>query len=367
MKIVLKLPESLSEMVLFSPVLKYIKDKYKDAYIIAITSKYGRDIFLHDPHINEIWAIDKMGSRWKFFWYLNRKWKDVKVDHYFYFGGGHLASVWACLKRVPNRTGLYTGLFSYLFFNHLVRQEREFTEMHETEYNLNVLSSLGFQYHASEKKILETKLYIDPESAKRSLERFYQQILKTDENKNKKIIFLHPFARYMHPTWPMRNMIKLIDKIEQKCPNNYHYVVSYRTEDQDSLLAFKNEINKKKYKTLSEKVFYFDALTYGLRYFIEVLSQADLFVGHNTGAYYMANALGLKTLGLYLPIKSLSAFRWAPFHFDSSRSKVVVPEVVCGEVEICVGDKCPYYECMARIEVDSIFLEVNEHIKSKKG
>jgi hypothetical protein len=46
--------------------------------------------------------------------------------------------------------------------------------------------------------------------------------------------------------------------------------------------------------------------------------------------------------------------RWGPVNRRPELTKVVVPDVVCGEQFKCAGDLCPYHECMAKIEVEDV-------------
>jgi heptosyltransferase-3 len=365
MNLLIKIPESISEMVLFSPVLKVIKEKVPEVHITVLADKAGRDIFSHDSSIDEVWTIDSGFFGWKYFRLLNRKWKSRKFTHFVYFGGSKMSILVAWLKRIKIRAGYKSGLWGWML-NDGLKQEREFIEMHQTEYDLNLLKPLGINYQASERKFLETKIDVDSISSKKSLDTFVKDILKEGIEYNNELIFLHPGAPGLHPHWSSRNFGRLISRIEQANPNKYTYVISYTKKDADFLVGLNYQLAKKKNKNLKGKVYYFNGLSRGLRFYIEVLKHAKLFVGHSTGAYYIANSIGVKSIGLYLPLKSVSAFRWAPFKLDDSSVKVVVPEVVCGEVDKCIGQKCPYYECMGRIEVAQITKKALEFLGNKK-
>jgi hypothetical protein len=74
-------------------------------------------------------------------------------------------------------------------------------------------------------------------------------------------------------------------------------------------------------------------------------------------------------VGLYSPIKVQSSLRWGPFKRTSDKVKVIVPDVVCGETIHCAGAVCPYHECMAKVEVEDVFMAVKElldkHVKDQ--
>ena len=79
-----------------------------------------------------------------------------------------------------------------------------------------------------------------------------------------------------------------------------------------------------------------------------------MFIGQTTNDYFLAYGLGVKTIGLYLPLMSYSSFRWGPFHLQESEARILIPEVVCGEQDKCTLHKCPYYQCMERIETSEV-------------
>ena len=94
-----------------------------------------------------------------------------------------------------------------------------------------------------------------------------------------------------------------------------------------------------------------------------VIKKAEIFIGPSTGPTHIANDLGVKMVGIYSPIKVQSAGRWGPINRDKNKTRVVVPDAVCGEKFECAGDICPYYECMGKIEVEDIFNEVKSLIE----
>ena len=68
----------------------------------------------------------------------------------------------------------------------------------------------------------------------------------------------------------------------------------------------------------------------------------------------MANALGVKQVGIYSPIKVQSTLRWGPFDLKEDYSRLVTPDVGCGQTHVCAGEACPYFECMGKIEVEEV-------------
>jgi hypothetical protein len=70
-------------------------------------------------------------------------------------------------------------------------------------------------------------------------------------------------------------------------------------------------------------------------------------------------------VALYSPIKVQSAKRWGPIGQGKERIKIIVPDVICGENSTCAGEVCPYFECMAKIEVEDVFKEMMVLLESE--
>ncbi len=354
MRLLIKFPESLGQMILLSPVLRVIKEKIKDAHITVVANEQGRDVFSEDPFIDDLWVVGDDIFGFNYFSLMWKKFKGQKFTHYVYFGGSRTANLVAFLRRIPIRAGRKGGFWNGIFLNRSQRQRRDLLEMHETEYNLNLLRPIGIEYIASEKAKLDTQVIVNKMSALKSFEEFKQTIGDEGIKLRDKFIFIHPGASGMHPHWSSRNFGRFIEKMEKHAPNTYTYIVSHTPKDEEFLKGIRYQLGKKKNQNLKNLVYYFDGSIKGLRHYMEVLSHSSLFLGHSTGAYYLANAIGVKTIGFYLPLQSVSPFRWAPFHRDASQTKIVLPQVVCAELENCTEHRCPYYECMDRIEVNNI-------------
>jgi ADP-heptose:LPS heptosyltransferase len=85
-----------------------------------------------------------------------------------------------------------------------------------------------------------------------------------------------------------------------------------------------------------------------------ILSKAMLFVGPSTGTTHIAATLGVPVVSIYSPIKVQSSLRWGPLTKNKNKVSVLVPDVICGEVNKCALRECPYYECMGKVEVEDV-------------
>jgi ADP-heptose:LPS heptosyltransferase len=154
--------------------------------------------------------------------------------------------------------------------------------------------------------------------------------------------------------WSSRNYARLILKFEQKFPEKFLFVISHTPSDNVFLQGVKEILNRKENRFLKDRIYFFNGQKEGLRHYMSVLSHASVFVGPSTGTTHIAAVLGIPVVGIYSPIKIQSSLRWGPISKNKEKTRVLVPDVICGEVKKCALRDCPYYECMGKIEVEDV-------------
>jgi len=358
-RIVISRTDAIGDTVLTLPMAQMIKEKYPESRLAFIVAPRSADLFKGHPLIDEVWVFDHSHSFFRKIFFVWKKMHNFKADHFFHVGGSFIPSFIAWLRITPFRGGLLSRWKSFLFLNNGLRQKRSLVEMHEVEYNLNLLAPLGIIYHYSERAHFVPSLALNEEESRKAFEEFCAG-LKELRIPVGELIFVHPGMTGHTLNWPIANYIRLLLKLEQKNPERFTYVISYTGADAHYLNVLRRELELPEYLNLRERIYFFDGSRKGLRNFLSVLSYATLFIGPSTGPTHLANTLGVKTLGLYSPIKTQSSFRWGPYRGDKSCTSVMVPDVVCGEILRCLGEACPYYECMEKLEVEDVLDEVGK-------
>ncbi len=350
MKVLINRTDAIGDCLLSTPLARLLKSKVKEdtekeVHIAFLVSPRSGDLIKLCEGVDQVFIYDPKWNflkRWRF---LSTVFKEFKPNHYFHLGGAFLPSFYAFLKRTPFRGGLRSKFFSFLFLNKGVRQSRSAVVMHESEYNMALARPLNVNYSSHQKDSYRPLLRIDEEKAREVRE-------SCGLNSQKKLFIFHPGMSGHTLNWSSRNYGRLIDRLYEKYGDHAHYVVSYTPSDGPYLEGLKDYLGQR--PPLKEKVVFFDGSVEGLLHYTHLLKNCDLFVGPSTGTTHMANALDVPQVALYSPIKVQSSLRWGPYH-QSEKVKVLVPDVVCGEVKQCAGASCPYYECMAKIEVAQAF------------
>lgn len=362
MKVVISRTDAIGDTVLTLPMAQAIKEKFPDSKIAFIVAPRCADLFKNHPYLDEIWVFNHSHSFFSKAFFVWKKMRSFKADHFFHVGGSFIPSFVAWFRMIPFRGGLLSRWKSFLFVNKGVRQKRSLVEMHEVEYNLNLLEPLGITYHYSQRAHFAPCLQLDEEESRKAFEEFCEGLRELRIPVGE-LIFVHPGMMGHTLNWPVVNYVRLLLKLEQKKSKYYTYVISYTGSDTHYLNILRRELEMPEYHQLRDRIYFFDGSRKGLRNFISVLSYATLFIGPSTGPTHLANTLGVTTLGLYSPIKTQSSFRWGPFKGDKSVTLVMVPDVVCGETLRCLGESCPYFECMEKLEVEDVLDGVGKLLK----
>lgn len=354
MRVLINRSDAIGDSILTSGMAKMIKDKFPEAKITFLIAAKSADVFKNHPYIDDVKIYHRNARFYLKIREIIKVFSEVKPTHYFFVGGGFLPNFVAWLTVTPFRGGLKSRWHTYLFLNKGMRQKRSMVSMHESEYNLNLLSPMGIDYNFQDKEKYSPDIVLTEEEKIESMNVFNADLKSAEKDFGKKMIFIHPGMTGHTLNWSSRNYGRLILKLEQKFPDKFLFVVSHTPSDHLYLQGMKDILDKPENAFLQKRIYYFNGVKHGLRQYMGVLSHASLFVGPSTGTTHIASVLGVPVVGLYSPIKVQSALRWAPVTKNPDKIKILVPDVICGEVKKCAERECPYYECMGKIEVEDV-------------
>jgi len=355
MKFLINRSDAIGDTVLTIPMAKLIKERFPKSHITFLISPKSQDLFINNPYVDQVIVYHRHLPSYLKIKQVVSIFRKVNPTHYFYVGGGYLPNLIAFLLFISFRGGLKSKWHTYLFLNNGVRQKRSMVSMHEMEFNLSLLSPLGIKFHYSEKMNYRPEFYLTDDETKVSLKDF-QSILNENKMSDKKYIVIHPGMTGHTLNWSSRNYARFIIKMMQRFPGKYNYIISYTPSDDKYLVGIREILTTNNLMN-SKEIFFFNGLTVGLRKYMAIISKAELFLGPSTGTTHLASVLGVPTVAIYSPIKAQSSMRWGPVPEKKEQVRVLVPDVICGEVLSCAKKECPYYECMGKIEVEDVIKE----------
>jgi heptosyltransferase-3 len=354
MRVLINRSDAIGDSILTMPMAKILKEKFPEAKVTMLIAAKSADIFKSHPYIDDFKIYHRNAPFYLKIREIFRIFREVKPTHYFYVGGGYLPNFISWFTRVKFRGGLKSRWHTYLFLNKGIRQKRSMVTMHEMEYNLNLLSPLGIDYNYKEKSHYSPEIHLTPDELDLNYNYFKKNLIKEGIESERKMIFIHPGMTGHTLNWSSRNYARLVLKFEQKFPDKYLFVISHTPSDLVFLQGLKEILNRKENNFLKNRIYYFNGQIEGLRHYMSILTKASVFVGPSTGTTHIAAVLGVPVVSIYSPIKIQSSLRWGPLAKNKDKVKILVPDVICGEVRKCALRECPYYECMGKIEVEDV-------------
>ncbi len=233
--------------------------------------------------------------------------------------------------QIPLRVGVASKWYSWFLYNKRVRQRRSQGLKNEALYNLELVSAA---LNIPTIKLKSYDLAADEEKRK---------IWKSQLGEG--FIVIHPGMGGSARNWPLHHYRELAEKL---ISSGSVIVVTgsaldKKIIDETEILKVPGVIN------LVEKTPPPDLLA--------VLSLASTVIAPSTGVAHMAAALGVRTFGIYSPVRVQAPLRWAPL---GREVKVFVPNVNCPGIFNCLGPACPHYDCMVQIDVDTVVKSVLE-------
>lgn len=242
-----------------------------------------------------------------------------------------LALWWA---GVPKRIGVYSQWHSFLFFNQGLRQKRSLSLQHESEYNADLVRHLHLTFNlTSNSKSISTPVPILKlqASATGAVKKYLQ---------DKKYFVVHPGMAGSARNWTSEQYIELIEKIKKINP----VVITGTTADEKWLTEIKSRFqNDSTIIILQNQLNSLELL--------DILAHAEAVIAPSTGVLHLAASLGIRSYGIYSPIRVQHPQRWSA---RGPAVKIFVPTVKCPSTFQCLGPSCNLYDCMHTITPEQI-------------
>ncbi|MCM2282861.1 MAG: glycosyltransferase family 9 protein [Bdellovibrionaceae bacterium] len=243
------------------------------------------------------------------------------------------------LAKVPVRAGPRSQWHQYLFFNRRIRQKRSDAKYHELEYNFQLTEGalrLGRGWLPRAHLHLQAPTNDD-------LHRFGLE--------KQGYVVVHPGMGGSALNWPLPMYAQLISKLTE----DTRVVITGTRSDEPYLKPIRDMLGD------NPRVTWLDGILKGQE-LIMILQNAKAVVAPSTGVLHLAASAGAPTVGLFSPVHVQSATRWGP------RGECVTtlsPNVKCPAKFKCLGQRCPHFDCMQRVTVDSVTHAIESLLSSQ--
>jgi ADP-heptose:LPS heptosyltransferase len=354
LKILVVRPDRLGDVILSTPVFEVIKRHYPKSNLTVLIQENIAPIIRGLPSVDNVMIYEpsRRHAGIKGFFRLA---SDLRKGNFRI--AVVLQSNWrigfaVLLSRIRYRLGPLSKFHSYFVYNRGIRQHRSHVEMHETDYNLQLLRRLGIRVAT---RTIPTTIKLSEQSR----EEMGKWLREQGWDGTAPIIGVHPGMGGSALNWPEANYIDLIRTLIQ---DGRKVLVSAGPLEGAIIERIQLGLGP-----LKDKAIYFGgADTAGIDRLAGLYSWFSLVIAPSTGPLHLAVALGKPVVTFYPPIRVQSALRWGPYIPDLDRASILVPEIYCGEDFKCRGSLCNYFPCMKGLTVAQTLEQIDYQL-SKAG
>jgi ADP-heptose:LPS heptosyltransferase len=345
--------DKIGDVVLTTPAIAALRKRYPTARITGVVSSVASEIYHSNPHLTGHIVLDPaIFSGFLGFWRLVRRLRAEKADAAIVFQASMKVGFAVLLSGARYRIGPLSKIWSWLCYNYGRRQNRSAVEMHEADYNIQLLRELGITVADTWEK---TYLTVGTE-AKLEATRFF---FENGFSRRFKTVVIHPGMAGSALNWPESHYIALGRRLVRR----YNVLVSGGPGEGVLVDRIFQGIARQQVYSPDSPAFAKFLGEKGLAELIALLDHCDGVVAPSTGPMHLSVALGKVVVTIFPPIKVQSSVRWGPYGVavgtslgieSEDKASVLVPDVNCGENFRCALSACIYYPCMPKVSVDDV-------------
>lgn len=355
--------DRLGDVLLSTPVFSAIKQNFKGAKLTVMVQDFVAPVIRGLPEVDEVLVYDPRGKHAgiRGFFRLLGELRTRRFRMAILLQSQFRLAAAVFGAGIRYRVGPLSKIYSFFFYNRGLRQRRSKVEMHEADYNLQLLRRIGVRVAG---RAQETHAAVSPE--KREAARKW--LGESGWDSSQTLIAIHPGMGGSALNWPELHYVELTkalvhegrtvvltggaaeSALVDRIADAVHKGAADSEKGTGKLLIYRGGENGRNLEDLGG-----------------VYSHATVVVAPSTGPLHLAVALGRPVVTFYPPIRVQSAIRWGPYLKDEDRASILVPDNYCGEDLQCRGPVCHYYPCMSRLSVSEALTEVHHQIDYAKN
>ncbi|MBI1807563.1 MAG: glycosyltransferase family 9 protein [Ignavibacteria bacterium] len=333
----------IGDVVLTTPIIRTLREKYPDAYVAYLGEKEAVSLLQHNPYLNEIISFDfskpTLIEQPRVMFQLRKRRFDVFID---LFCNPRTAML-ARASGAPIRIGKEVKGRGKLYTHQIVDDGRPKTAI---EFHYQYVKPLSVEpIHR------RTEIFLTDDEKREARNYLKWQ----DIDVNKPTVGLHPGATWPAKMWQWEKFAALADLIRAKL--DAQVVVTQGPHDrklveQISARAVANMLVLPVMK---------------LRQLAAVIAQFTVYVTNDAGPMHVGPAVGTKTIGIFGPGEENIWFPYAAPSYDASAEHVALrKDVPCHpcHLDFCNREGEEFMECMKLLDVKEVFEHVKKRVES---
>jgi len=329
-RILITRTDRLGDVVLSTPVIRYMRGKYPGAYIAFMVRPENRDVVANNPHLDEVIIYDKRGSQ-KSFWNTVRfafGLRKKRFDTAIALHPTNRVHIILFLAGIPLRIG-YDRKMGRLLTRRIPHHKQE-GDKHEVDYSFGLLEHAGFDITKADRRP-----YMETGDKERHMIDSIQKNFGIGDN----FIAVHAGASCPSKRWMPERFARAADILSEKYSSDIVLVGGDETVEYSSLT-----VSRMKHKAVDLT----GMLLVGE--LAELLSRCRLFISNDSGPVHVAVAVRTPVIVIFgRNDPGLSPGRWGPL---GEKDIVFHKDVGC---RTCQAHKCEKdFACLRAVTVDEV-------------
>ena len=316
----------VGDLIVTTPVIKALREKYKEATIDILVLREMKEVLTGNQDLNRLIPYEK-----NFFNLI----REIRKEKYnlgvILHPGSFIISLVLLLSEVKYRIGsAKSGIFygKGFFLNKKIKPNLKI--QHKIEDNLDIIRQIGI-----DSKNKNPEIFITKESEANAKDFLVK-------NEIERFIVIHPGANFKTHEWPTERYAELADRIIK----NYKISVVFTGSRKDSILV--NNI----LRFMDNKAYAFLGKT--IKDFFSIIKNSELVISVDTSASHVAAAFNKQVITLF---GASNPDVWHPY---SKKGNVIYKNEKCTNCNknFCfrIGER--KQECMKTITVKDVLNEV---------
>lgn len=320
--------DGLGDLILALPVAEAIKASRPEARVYYAVAPETAEIASACPFIDGVIEYDETSRGPASILRLVRAVRGLRPAAAVFLRPTMRGALACLLAGVPCRVGTFYRYYSFTFSKR-VRQHRKFAQLHEVEYNLEVLRTVLTPPDRCYRPVI---------SVASSAAAFADKVIREHDLKERGFVIIHPGSGGSARNLPLASYARTADLIESEFGTR---VLVTAGSDETGLVDELDAYRSARSVTLAGVPRLIDLAA--------VIERAALLVSGSTGPMHLAAAVGTPTVSFFSPVRSCSPRRWGPV---GNASTILMPPVP--ECPTCEGQSCEHFDCMSLITDDMI-------------
>jgi ADP-heptose:LPS heptosyltransferase len=280
--------DRVGDTTYITPAIRELRKTFPESFIATLTQPHTSKIFINNPHLDLILTDDLKKEN---FWQVVKEIRKYRFTHALLMFPTERAAYQLFFAGIPYRVGVGHKLYEVITFMRSVSRNNYNPLRHEADYCMDLARRIGvvtdniqLEIFLSEKEIIQAELYLESIGISKS------------DNK----IFIHTGTLGSGPNWSETKYLSLTKKLLHLLQDeNYKFIFTAR-EMSESFIKELISLNNKRIFIIKDEID-------DLRMMIKVISQATVFLSASTGPLHLADALGIRCVGIFCRRKVSSA------------------------------------------------------------